>query len=154
MPCQRRVLIIGLALFLLALGASVECRADGTGKAAVSALQNTTLLCVFDFSPCVASVRSSQATTHHAIRLGSNKDGPSHLALVTSGTNAGGLTSDRSMSGRDVNIRVASMGAVIDANKGRLALNMMLDSHYHGAIFNSQDPFEAMQVSINYIRAW
>ena len=157
MSCQRHVLIIGLTLFLLALGASVECRADGIGKTApraVSASKNTTLLCALDFSPCVAAVRSSQATAHHAMRQGRNENGPSYLTLRTSGANAGGQTSDRSMSGRDVNFSVASIGAGIDANKGRFAFNMMLDSNYHGAIFNSQAPFEAMRVSLNYIRAW
>jgi hypothetical protein len=58
------------------------------------------------------------------------------------------------VSGRNANFSVASPGVDTDANTGRLALNVTLDSNYHGAIFSSQTPFEPMQVSLNYIRAW
>jgi hypothetical protein len=68
--------------------------------------------------------------------------------------NDGWQTLDGSVSGRDVNFSVASMGADRDANMGRLALNVTLDSYYHGAIYNSQDPFEPMQISLDYVRAW
>lgn len=159
MTHQKHVLLTGLALFLLVLGASVECRADGIGIKAppavsASAAQKITFRCVWHLSSCVAAVWSSQATAHHAIRQASNQDGSSRLALDTGGAKIKGQTPDKSASGGRVNFTVASMGAGKATHKGRFALNMMLDSNYRGDIFNSEAPFEAMQVSLNYARLW
>jgi len=157
MSYQKHILITSLALFLLALGASVECRADGIGveaPAAASAAQKKTFLCVLHLSSCVAAVRSSQTTAHHAMRRGSDQDGSSHLALDTSDAKLRGQPSDKPLSDGRVNFTVASLGPKTDTRKGRFALSMMLDNHYRGTIFNSGDPFEAMQLSLNYTRAW
>lgn len=158
MPHQKRVLITGLALLpLLALGASVECRADGMGietPPAASAAQKKTFLCAWHLSTCVAAVRTSQTTVHNAIRQDRNENGSSRLALDASVANVSGQPSDNPLSGGGVNFTVASVGTETDTGKGRWALNMMLDSNYHGPIFNNEAPFEAMQVSLNYIHAW
>ena len=158
MPHQKRVLITGLALLpLLVLGASVECRADGMRietPPAASAAQKKTFLCAWHLSTCAAAVRTSQTTVHNAIRQGRNENGSSRLALDTSVANVSEQTPDNPLSGGSVNFTVASLGTETATGKGRWALNMMLDSNYHGAIFNSQAPFEAMRVSLNYIRAW
>jgi hypothetical protein len=156
MSYQRRALILNLALFLLGMGATVGCHADGVAAPrAVSGSQSATLLlCTVDFSPCVSAVPSTQTTAHNAGRQGSIEVRPPQLASGGRGVNAGWQTSDRSVSGSDVNFSVASMGADTDANMGRLALNVTLDSYYHGAIYNSQAPFEPMQVSLDYVRAW
>jgi len=156
MSYQKHVLVTGLALFLLALGASVECRADGIEKEvppAISATQKKTFLCARHLPPCIAAVRSSQATAHHAIRQGNDHDS-SHLVLGTNIAKDRGQTSDKPVFGRRVNFTMASMEMGTVTHMGRLALNMMLDSHYRGAIFNSVTPFEAMQVSLNYSHAW
>ncbi len=155
MSYQRGVLILSLALVLLGMGVTVGCRADGvTAPRAVFGSQNATLLlCAVDFSPCISAVPSSQRTAHNAGRQGSIEVRPLQLASGGRGANAGWQTSGKSASGREVNFSVASSGADTDAN-GRFALNVTLDSHYHGAIYNSQDPFEPMQVSLNYVRAW
>ena len=151
MPHQKRVLITGWALLpLLALGASVECRADVMGiKAppAVFAAQKNTFQCGWRLSPCIAAARSSQATAHHTV-------GSSQLALGTSVVTVSEQASVNPGSSGGVNFTVASLGSETAANKGRWALNMMLDSYYHGPIFNSEAPFEAMQVSVNYTHAW
>ena len=153
MSYQRRFLILNLTLFLLGMGATVGCRAEGIAAArAVSNSQSASLqLCTMDFSPCVSAVPSSHITAHYAGRQSSIKV----LASAWRGTNAEWQTSDRPVSGRNVNFSEASTGADNDAaNTGRFALNVTLDSYYHGAIYNIQAPFEPMQVSLNYIRAW
>ena len=157
MPHQKHVLIIGLTLFLLALGASIECRADGIwieAPPAVSVALKNTFLCTWHLSPCVNFGRPSQTSAHHDIRQGRNEYGSPHLAFGTSIAKVTGQTSDEPVSGGGINFTVASMGAGIATHNGRLALNMMFDSHYHGAAFNSEAPFGAMQVSLNYTRAW
>jgi hypothetical protein len=158
MSCQKRISVAGLALFLLAFGTSLECRADGNGIApprAVSASQNISVLCALDLEPCVSAVRSPQATAHHSMRQGSNKHGSSSLALGTNDANAANRQHpDRTVSALEANFIVASMGAGKNTDKGRLALNMMLDGRHHGAILNPQTPFEAMQVSLSYSRTW
>lgn len=88
------------------------------------------------------------------MRQVSDKHGSSGLAFGASGANAGRQHPDRTVSGLEANFIVASMGAGKNTDKGRLALNMMLDSQYRGAILNTQAPFEAMQVSLSYSRAW
>jgi hypothetical protein len=156
MSYQMRFLSLNLTLFLMGMGATVGCRAEGVAvpRAVADSHNATHLLCTVDFSPCVSAVLSSQATAHHTGRPGSIKVRPSQLALGWRDANAGWQTADKSILGRNDNFSVASTGADTDANMGRLALNVTLDSYYHGAIYNSQAPFEPMQVSLNYIRAW
>ena len=158
MTCQKkRILITSLAPLILALGVSVECRADGMGieaPSAVSVAQKKTLLCSWHLSPCFAALGSSRPTVRSAIWQGGNQDGLSQLALDTSITETAGQTSDDPASGEGVNLTVASMGSGKSAHEGKLALNMMLDNYYHGDIFNSEAPFEAMQVSLNYTHSW
>jgi hypothetical protein len=155
MSYQRRVLILNLALVVIGLGTTVGCRAEEVATPrAVSGAQNATLLlCAVVLSRCDPAVLTSQTTAQNAGRQ-SSKVRPPQLASGRRDTNTGWHTSNGSVSGRNVNFSVASTGADTDANTGRLALNVTLDSYYHGAIYNSQAPFEPMQVSLNYIRAW
>jgi hypothetical protein len=156
MAYQRRILILNLTLLVFGMGATVGCRAEGAAAPrAVSDSQNATLiLCSVDFSPCVSAVLPSQTTAHNAGERNSIKVRPSLLAPGRYGANAGWQTSHRSVSGGNVNFSEVSASADTDANKGRLAFNVTLDSYYHGAIYNSQAPFDPMQVSLNYIRPW
>jgi hypothetical protein len=153
MSYQRRALILNLALVVIGMGATVGCRAEGmTAPRAVSGEQNASLLlCTVVFSRCDPTILSSLKTTRNAGRQSSIEVRPSQLA---SGVTAGWKTSYRSVPGRNVTFSEASSGADTEANTGRLALNVTLDSYYHGAIINSQTPFEPMQVSLDYIRAW
>lgn len=153
MSYQRRALILNLALVVFGMGATVGCRAEGvTPPRTVSGLHNASLLlCTAVFSHCDPAALTSQTTTHNTGRQSSIKVRPPQLA---SGTNAEWQISDSSVSSRNVNFSVAATETDTDANKGRLALKLKLDSNYHGAIYNSQAPFEPMQVSLNYIRAW
>ena len=156
MSYQRRALFLNLALFVFGMGAAVACRAEGVAAPqAVSGSQNATLLlCTVVLSHCDSAVLTSQTTTHNAGLRSSIKVRPTQPASGARDANAVWQTSNKSVSSRNVNFRVASTGADTDANTGRLALNVTLDSNYHGAIYNSQAPFEPMQVSVNYIRAW
>ena len=153
---QKRFLMLNLSLFLLGMGATVGCRAEGVAAPrAVSASQNASLLlCTVDFSPCVSAALSSQTSAHYTGRQSGIKVQPSQPASGWRGANAGWQTSHRPVSGRNVNFSEASTGAETDANKGRLALNVTLDSNYQGTSYNFQAPFVPMQVSLNYIRAW
>ena len=155
MSFQRRVLFLNLALVVIGIGATVGCRAEEVAELqVVSEAQKTTLLlCNVVFSHCDPAVLTSQTTTHNAGRQIS-KVRPPQLVSGARGVSAGWQTSDSSVSGRNVNFNVASTGADTDDNTGRLALNVTLDNYYHGAIFNDQTPFDPMQVSLNYIRAW
>lgn len=156
MSRQRRVLILNLALVVFGMGATVGCRAEGVAAPrAVSGSQSAALLlCTAVFSRCDPAVLSSQTTTRNAGRQSSIEARPSQLAPGARGANAGWQTSDRYASGRNANFSEASTGADTNTNMGRLLLNVTLDSYYHGAIYNIQTPFEPMQVSLNYIRAW
>lgn len=156
MSYQRRVLIFNLALVVFGMGATVGCQAEGVAAPrAVSSSQNSTfLMCTAVFSRCDSAVLSSQTTARNAGWQSSFNVGPPQLASVARDVNAEWQTSDGSVSRRNVNFSVASTGADTDANTGRLVLNVTLDNFYHGAIYNSQDPFEPMQVSLDYIRAW
>jgi hypothetical protein len=157
MSYQKRALITVSSLFLLALGAIVQCRADSIGieaTSAVSAAQKKTFLCAWHLSPCNAAVRSPQITVHPALLQDSNEDDSSHLAFDTSVAKVIEQTSHKPASGGGVNFIVASTAAGNTTHQESLALNMMLDRHYHGDIFNSIDPFDAMQFSLNYTHAW
>jgi hypothetical protein len=153
---QRRVLILNLALLAIGMGATVGCRAERVAapRAAFGSQSTALLLCTAVFSRCDPAVLSSQTTTRSAERQSSIAVRPSQLASGTRGANVGWQTSDRSVSGRNVNISEASTGADTNTNMGRLSLNVTLDSYYHGAIYNIQAPFEPMQVSLNYSRTW
>jgi len=153
---QRRVLILNLALLVIGMGATVGCRAEGvTAPRAASGSQSATLLlCTAVFSSCDPAILSSQTTTRSAERQSSIAARPSLFASGARGSNVGWQTSDRSVSDRNDNFSEASVGADTNTNMGKLSLNVTLDSYYHGAIYNIQAPFEPMQVSLNYIRAW
>lgn len=154
MSYQKNALItVSSLLLLLALGAFVECRADSIGIAApsaVSAVQNNTFLCAWHLSPCNTAARSPQITAHPALLQDNNEDDSSRLAFDTSVAKGKEQPSD--MPG--VNIIVASSAEGKATHQESLALNMMLDRHYHGDIFNSIDPFDAMQFSLNFTHAW
>jgi hypothetical protein len=156
MSYQKRFLILNLSLFLLGMGATVGCRAEGAAAPrTVSDSQNASrLLCTVDFPPCVSAILASQTTAHYTGRQSDIKVRPSQPASGWRGANAGWQTSHRPVSGKKVNFSEASTGADTGANKGRLALNVTLDSDYQGTSYNIQAPFEPMQVSLNYIRAW
>jgi hypothetical protein len=147
MSCQRRSSILSLTLFLLGMGATVACRAEETAAPrAAPELHNNLLLCTVDFSSCVSAIKSSQKTSRYPGRQGSIKTHPSQHASDWRDTNTRWQSSDR-----PVNFSAADKRADTD---GRLALKVTLDKYYHGALYNLQAPFEPMQVSLNYIRAW
>lgn len=153
MSYQRRFLSLNLTLFLLGIGATVGCRAEGitVPRAVPDSHSASLLLCSVDLSSCVSAVMSSRATAHHSGRQSGIKLHPSQPAPGWRGTNADRRTSDRPMFGRYVNFSAAATEADTD---GRFALKVALDSHYHGAVYNIQAPLEPMQVSLNYIRSW
>ena len=152
MSCHKRISISCLPLFLLGIGATVECLAEGIAvPRAVYDSHNVGLhLCTMDFSSCISGIMSSPKTSHYTGRSNSLTTHPL-LASGWHGTNAVNQTSDRVLFYRHVDFSEASKKADTD---GRLALKVTLDKHYHGAVYNLQAPFEPMQVSLNYIRAW
>lgn len=153
MSCKRRILFLNLTLVVFGVGATVGCRAEGVAapRAASGSYHATLLPCAVALSPCDSTVLTSQTTTHSAGRWNGIAVRTSQLASGARDANAGWQTAERSVSGRNANFSLASAGMETD---GRLALNVTLDSYYHGAIFNNQTPFEPMQVSLNYIRVW
>lgn len=153
MSYQRCFLSLNLTLFLLGIGATVECRAEGIAMPrAVPDLHSASLFpCPVNLSSCVSAVQSSRVSAHHSGQQNSIKLHPSQSASGWRGTNAGWQTSDRPMFGRNAAFSAASTEADTD---GRFALKVALDSHYHGAVYNIQAPLEPMQISLNYIRSW
>lgn len=156
MSYHRRIIILNLALVVIGMGATVVCRAEGAATPrAASGLQSAALLlCSAVFAHCDPAALSSQKTARNVGRHSNIGVRPSLLASGARGATAGSQTSNSSVPSMNINLSEASTGADTDVNMGKLSLNLTLHSNYHGAIYNVHSPFEPMQISLSYMRAW